>query len=101
MDTNMQRTLWVPSFLISKPQSKLEQMALAGFYGNLKEQLRPAIPLTASTAVIWLPFLSLPHRMAKMNQKWIDYCDRSSKNDRFCLHIQYNQLCLCQDAATH
>lgn len=44
-DANMQRALWVPSFLISTPQSKLEQIALVGFYGNLKEWLRLAIAL--------------------------------------------------------
>lgn len=44
-DANMQRALWVPSFLISTPQSKLEQIALVGFYGNLKEWLRLAVAL--------------------------------------------------------
>lgn len=70
-DANMQRALWVPRFLISAPQSKLEQIALVGFYGNLKEQLRLAIPLVASTAVIWLLFPSLPHKTAKMNKMGI------------------------------
>lgn len=33
----MQTALLVPAFLISAPQSKLEQIALLGFYGNVKE----------------------------------------------------------------
>lgn len=68
-DANMQRALWAPSFLISTPQSKLEQIALVGFYGNLKEQLRHAIPLVVSTAAIWPPFPSLHHRTAKRNKE--------------------------------
>lgn len=68
-DANTQRALWAPSFLISTPQSKLEQIALVCFYGNLKEQLRHPIPLVVSTAVIWPPFPSLQHRMAKIDKE--------------------------------
>lgn len=40
----------VASFLISMPQSKLEQIVPLGFYGNLKEPLRHAIPHVPSAA---------------------------------------------------
>lgn len=38
-DANVQKALLVSAFLISIPQSKLEQIALLGFYGNVKEVL--------------------------------------------------------------
>lgn len=43
----MQRARCVLGFLISTPQNKLEQIALVGFYGNLKEPLRLVILLAA------------------------------------------------------
>lgn len=36
-DANVQEALLALAFLISVPQSKLEQIALFGFYGNMKE----------------------------------------------------------------
>lgn len=43
---NVQKALLVPAFLISIPQSKLEQLEL-GFYGNVKEAIGLVILLVA------------------------------------------------------
>lgn len=48
-DANVQKSAFgpAPPFLISAPQSKLEQIALLGFYGNVKEALVLVILLVA------------------------------------------------------
>lgn len=38
-DANVQNARFRPGLLISVPLSKLEQIALLGFYGNVKEAL--------------------------------------------------------------
>lgn len=65
-DANMQRALWVPSFLISTPQIGTNS---PGWFLRQPERVAQA----RRRSVIWLLFASLQHRAAKMKKRGTGY----------------------------